>query len=408
MDDEHAMGRSDVEPLGYKPPTSAQELLERYAAGERYFARADLSDSSLSHMCLDSANLDGANFINARLIYISFRNASLREAVFHGTHFVQVSFEGADISRSDWRLKERPFAVCFPKARLHGASLRGCDLNGCRMTDVDLTGADLQWCNLDGAELWRANLDDCDLGHATLRGVNLGESVGIPRSRAESVINAGTYVGSKWTLPRLAEWYAAGAIIESFDGFPPDVLHWFEGKTNGLTLYFSTRLSFFDRFLVEGVIFAVVGRDTPCRVVEFREVSDNNALVRLAGAPQADLERVAEALWNRVWDIEEQSQLRALAVATKGLQMDLRAGLNDLVARLERMELRLPSADVIEMHEDQGAKFVKEKYEKLFETGAQKAARLLRTWGTRKVLGELDGEVTDVVKDGLGLGKREG
>lgn len=408
MDNEHAADRPHVEPPGYKPPTSAAELLERYAAGERYFARADLSDSSLRYVHLDSANLDGASFINAHLIFTSFQNASLREAVFHGTRFVRVSFDGADISRSNWCLKQRPFGVDFPRSRLHGAFLGGCNLQGCRMTDADLTGANLQRCNLDNVELWRANLDDCDLRHATLRGADLGEVVGFPRSRAESVINAHTYVASKWTLPRLAEWYVAGAIIESFDGFPPDVLHWFEGKTNGLTLYFSTRLSFFDRFLVEGVIFAVLGRDTSCRVVEFKEVSDNSALVRLAGAPQVDLERVAEALWNRVWDVEEQSQLRALAVATQGLQMDLRAGLNDLVARLERMELRSPSDDVIEMHEDQGAKFVKEKYGKLFETGTQKVARLLRMWGTKKVLGEIDGEITDVVKDGLGLSKREG
>jgi uncharacterized protein YjbI with pentapeptide repeats len=316
----------------------------------------DLSECFLSRACLQRANLAWANLSRTAL-----RGADLLNAVLHKSVLVGADLEDASLC---W--------ATIAWTNLVGASLRGANLSGAELRDADLTDADLTGANVQGQK-----------------------------------VDLRTYRNSRWTPEVLEELHRRGAEVVALDAFPDDVRAAILGEQDGLTLYFSTRLSFFDRFLVEGVVFAVLGRDTTCRVVEFKEVGDDGALVRLAGAPQADLEAVAEALWNRVWDIEEQSQLRALAVATEGLRVDLRAGLDDLVARLERMEVRLPSDEVIEMQDDQGAKYVKEKFERLLETGVQKAARLIRTWGTKKVLGEIDGEVTDLVKDGLGLGTKE-
>ena len=176
----------------------------------------------------------------------------------------------------------------------------------------------------------------------------------------------------------------------------------------GLTLYFSTRLSFFDRFMVEGVMFTVLGKDTTCRVVEFKEVGDDGAVVRLDGAPREELEAVAEALWNRIWEVEQESQLRALAVATQGLQVDVRAGLSDLVDRMEKIALRLPSDTAKERLDDLGDDYILDKDRNQYvRTWGQKAAKRIGTAAVKKLTG-LPGKVVDdigkgAIKDRLDL-----
>lgn len=44
-------------PISYKPPETREELLRRYASGERSFPDIELSDADLS-----GVNLDGASF----------------------------------------------------------------------------------------------------------------------------------------------------------------------------------------------------------------------------------------------------------------------------------------------------------------------------------------------------------
>ena len=47
-----------VRPEDYRPPENAQELITRYAAGERYFAGAEMPDGS----SFVGVNLSGCNF----------------------------------------------------------------------------------------------------------------------------------------------------------------------------------------------------------------------------------------------------------------------------------------------------------------------------------------------------------
>ena len=56
---------------GYCAPESAEELLLRYAAGERFFPNADIPDGS----SLELATLEGAVFVSAWLSDINFRGA---------------------------------------------------------------------------------------------------------------------------------------------------------------------------------------------------------------------------------------------------------------------------------------------------------------------------------------------
>ena len=67
-----------VGPDEYKPPGSREELLSRYASGERNFPNTELSDADLSGVTLDGASFDKWSwFFNA-----NFKGASLRGTSF--------------------------------------------------------------------------------------------------------------------------------------------------------------------------------------------------------------------------------------------------------------------------------------------------------------------------------------
>ncbi|WP_437578835.1 DUF4118 domain-containing protein [Sorangium sp. So ce887] len=114
----------------------------------------------------------------------------------------------------------------------------------------------------------------------------------------------------------------------------------------GLLLCFSTRLSALDKLLVEGMIVGVLGRETDCYVAEYR-VQGDTAIVRLCGSCRADLERVAEALYLRVWEQVHIHQMALVRIAEALQPSTLKAGLGDLFGqRLARMELREPAPTV--------------------------------------------------------------
>lgn len=73
----------------YQPPQSVDDLLRRYACGERYFAGADIPD--------------GANFQNVNLEGASFEGAFLSDADFRGANLGNVNFRNANLKCSDFR-----------------------------------------------------------------------------------------------------------------------------------------------------------------------------------------------------------------------------------------------------------------------------------------------------------------
>jgi len=91
---------------------TAQELLAKYAAGERNFVEADLSEADLSGAKLSKAILSGA--------YLSGANLS------------GVDLSGADLSDAD-----------LGGANLSNANLSYVNLNGANLSDVNLSGANL-------------------------------------------------------------------------------------------------------------------------------------------------------------------------------------------------------------------------------------------------------------------------
>jgi uncharacterized protein YjbI with pentapeptide repeats len=105
---------------------TAEELLQRYAAGERDFSGVDLENISLR-----GANLSEIDLSNACLVKVDLTRANLTNANLSGVSFTQVSLFGADIA-------------------------------GVNLTDVDLrntTGFDFS--SLMGSSLlWRTTLPD--------------------------------------------------------------------------------------------------------------------------------------------------------------------------------------------------------------------------------------------------------
>ena len=110
------------------PPTTVEELLARYAAGERYFVGAELDEPrvDMSGVVLDGADLSACWFMT------SFRNASLKDTKFCRANVKCCDFSGADLSNAD-----------FSEAALEATVWDGAVLAGARFGDVSLYGAHL-------------------------------------------------------------------------------------------------------------------------------------------------------------------------------------------------------------------------------------------------------------------------
>lgn len=121
----------NVRPENYQPPKSAEELLARYAQGERYFAETDLPDGS----DLENSNLEDANFApGSFLTDCNFRNANLRNTNFSYCNIKVSDFQNAD----------------FAGAILTGALVCGARFEGAR--DVSFEGAEWYGCLLKAGD----------------------------------------------------------------------------------------------------------------------------------------------------------------------------------------------------------------------------------------------------------------
>jgi uncharacterized protein YjbI with pentapeptide repeats len=72
---------------------SAEELLERYAAGERDFGGIDLKEADLTGTDLSDINLSNANLID-----VDLSEANLTSADLSGVRFTNVNLYGTDLA----------------------------------------------------------------------------------------------------------------------------------------------------------------------------------------------------------------------------------------------------------------------------------------------------------------------
>lgn len=116
----------------YLPPASREELLLRYARGERNFPNTELSDADLSGVKLDGANFekwswfDSANFEAASLRGTSFRECNVKCANFRRADLTGASFQLAAVEAAD-----------FDRAVLKDTSFEGAGYYGYTVHDGD-------------------------------------------------------------------------------------------------------------------------------------------------------------------------------------------------------------------------------------------------------------------------------
>ncbi len=120
---------------------TAEELLERYAAGERDFSEVDLR----------GANLSG--------VHRRFDVDSYTEPYRQG---ITSDLSGINLSSAD-----------LTEAYLRGVNLAGANLSNANLTRVDLSKSNLTNANLSGANLTEAFLEWTELDCTNMRGANL-------------------------------------------------------------------------------------------------------------------------------------------------------------------------------------------------------------------------------------------
>jgi hypothetical protein len=116
----------------YRPPESVEELVRRYAEGERNFPNTELSESNLSGLTLDGASFDrfswffDSNFEGASLVGVSFRLCNLKCASFRGANLTGASFELAAIE-----------SIVLEGAQLSGSKFLGATFYGYSIKNAD-------------------------------------------------------------------------------------------------------------------------------------------------------------------------------------------------------------------------------------------------------------------------------
>ncbi|MEG4093312.1 pentapeptide repeat-containing protein [Microcoleus sp. Pol12B4] len=121
----------------------ADELLRRYAIGDRFFINANLRCAQLSQLCLENidlnlANLSDTNLSKANLMVAQMQSANLSGSNLSKSQLVRANLSGANLS---------------------DANLRGADLSYADLSNICLTGADLRGANLARTDLRKTSLD---------------------------------------------------------------------------------------------------------------------------------------------------------------------------------------------------------------------------------------------------------
>ncbi len=119
-------------PTDYNPPKSREELLRRYASGERNFPDTELSDADLAGVTLDGASFErwswfsSANLEGASLRGTSFRECNVKCANFRHADLTGASFEFAAVEATE-----------FDGAKLEGVSFVGATCYGYTIKNGD-------------------------------------------------------------------------------------------------------------------------------------------------------------------------------------------------------------------------------------------------------------------------------
>lgn len=146
---------------------NTDDLLQRYAAGERDFSGAKLGKKNLSkahllNINLRAAYLSGTILTEANLAHTDLDNADLLGANLQSAFLFRANLLNANLSRTN-----------LSYASLCNATLNGANLSGANLSYADLRNASLIEANLNKAILYGADLSRANLAYAKLNGANL-------------------------------------------------------------------------------------------------------------------------------------------------------------------------------------------------------------------------------------------
>ena len=155
-----------------------EELLRRYAAGERDFSGikswdshsdgidlsgADLSGNMMDEVYFARSILKGVSFRNAELAQSCLNAADLTDADLRGANLIYTTFSSANLTNADLR-RAKFHETSFDRANLTGANLSGANLARCIFWEANLTGA-----NLEGASLRKASFRNTIMPDGSIR-----------------------------------------------------------------------------------------------------------------------------------------------------------------------------------------------------------------------------------------------
>ena len=187
----------------------AEELLQRYQAGERDFqgieirysgaiqnvdlSRADFSNANLQECgFFGSANFNSATLRNT-ILGVNLRRASFRFSDLQGAVLCQ-KFLGAHKfqNQSSCLIETDLTSANLAQADLRAVNLQCAILTGASLVSADLRGADLRRVNLQNADLTNANLAEASLCYANLTGALLTDANISDAKLAGTVLPDGT------------------------------------------------------------------------------------------------------------------------------------------------------------------------------------------------------------------------
>ena len=137
---------------------TAEELLERYAAGERDFSGVEIDFARFNDAKLSSINLSGAILFGAKLNRANLSRANLGSAWLEDANLCRANLSHAIVSEG-----------ILVESILIGADLSFVDLTECPLIDANFTRARLNGTILGIRPLLQgANLTDVDLSQSRI------------------------------------------------------------------------------------------------------------------------------------------------------------------------------------------------------------------------------------------------
>jgi uncharacterized protein YjbI with pentapeptide repeats len=133
-----------MEMVGSGEEITGEELLRRYAAGERNFPLIRIEDMEC---VLEGADLRGINLMGSHLHHAPWWSIDLSGACLLATDFAGTWMNGTDLSDADLT------GACLRGTNLTNANLSNCILKGANLREAILWNANLRGAVLDGAIL---------------------------------------------------------------------------------------------------------------------------------------------------------------------------------------------------------------------------------------------------------------